>query len=517
MTFAALRKYLQVSTHTGSGTRGRSTGPPATSTTTSSITTPQIRASLLVLLQHSIVTVKRQPTNIFLYTYHTQPAIHIHRYAKFVEYTKKAVDATAACCIEELLLAGRLRTVDLTVQAAERAPKSEKYTVRQSVMDAFCKLVNSGFIQRVTPLPDPLQDNDDDDQEEFQFDEPRPRKRVKIEASSLEQDLYRDEDPAVVGLLQAHGNYRETLPIDAVWRVNMDLYHDILRAFHLGRLTAEIHGARVQSAGSLVTAALRYRAQQKHGVSSSSPSSNNNNSNNYESTVFAVQDVVKFLPKPVTQLLEKKPGGLAVNLNKAWRDLSELRFPPVAVRRVADDRYEIAVRSVTRYLQDRIFYQVVHDRHGEVAARVVSILSRKGWLESDPLSEMCMVPSKDTREVLHHLYRSRYVELFQLSSSRQYNPANTIYLWGVDRERLRQKVTENVATALLNIRLRRAHELEVGSGWIERAKQQAGHEINQEDDNEDDIRGFEKFQLGLERLDVAALQLDETLMVLLNF
>ena len=375
MTFAALRKYLQ-----------------ATSTTTSSITTPQIRASLLVLLQHSIVTVKRQTTNIYLYTYHTQPAIHIHRYAKFVEYTKKAVDATAACCIEELLLAGRLRTVDLTVQAAERAPKSEKYTVRQSVMDAFCKLVNSGFIQRVTPLPDPMQnDDDDDDQEEFQFDEPRPRKRVKIEASSLEQDLYRDEDPAVVGLLQAHGNYRETLPIDAVWRVNIDLYHDILRAFHLGRLTAEIHGARVQSAGSLVTAALRYRAQQKHGVSSATSSSNNNN---YESTVFAVQDVVKFLPKPVTQLLEKKPGGLAVNLNKAWRDLSELRSLPVAVRRVADDRYEIAVRSVTRYLQDRIFYQVVHDRHGEVAARVVSILSRKGWLESDPLSEMCMVPSQ---------------------------------------------------------------------------------------------------------------------------
>jgi hypothetical protein len=42
---------------------------------------------------------------------------------------------------------------------------------------------------------------------------------------------------------------------------------------------------------------------------------------------------------------------------------------------------------------------VVLDSHGEVAARICSILMEKGYLESDVIAEMAMVPAKDTREV----------------------------------------------------------------------------------------------------------------------
>jgi hypothetical protein len=43
--------------------------------------------------------------------------------------------------------------------------------------------------------------------------------------------------------------------------------------------------------------------------------------------------------------------------------------------------------------------QVIFDSHGEVAARICSILAEKGHLEADAIAEIAMVPAKDTREV----------------------------------------------------------------------------------------------------------------------
>jgi DNA-directed RNA polymerase III subunit RPC3 len=128
-----------------------------------------------------------------------------------------------------------------------------------------------------------------------------------------------------------------------------------------------------------------------------------------------------------------------------------------------------------------------------------------------------MVPAKDTREVCHQLYRSSYIDLLQLSANRQHNPSSTIYLWGVDKKRFRRKCTEDVAAALLNVCLRRLHEIEeVGSHWLERERTLLVAEAD-ENDNETDRVNYYKFKLGLERLDVAALQLDETLLLMIDY
>ena len=89
-----------------------------------------------------------------------------------------------------------------------------------------------------------------------------------------------------------------------------------------------------------------------------------------------------------------------------------------------------------------------------------------------------------------------------------------IYLWNVDPARILRNITDDVCRAILNLRLRRQHEIETGRNWIERA--QHGGETD-ENDHEDDKLNHRKFVLGLERLYNATLQLDETLMVLRDF
>lgn len=89
-----------------------------------------------------------------------------------------------------------------------------------------------------------------------------------------------------------------------------------------------------------------------------------------------------------------------------------------------------------------------------------------------------------------------------------------IYLWTVVGDRVLQNVTGNVCKALLNLRLRRQHQIEIGKNWIERA-QEAGD--MDENEHEADKLNHRKFCLGLERLYNSCLQLDETLMVLEDF
>ena len=135
-------------------------------------------------------------------------------------------------------------------------------------------------------------------------------------------------------------------------------------------------------------------------------------------------------------------------------------------------------------------------------------------MESDMLAEHAMVPAKDTREILHRLYRDNYIELFNINLSKQHNPSSMIYLWGVSSKKCSRRITENVCTALCNMRLRRQHEVEVGKDFIERAKD-AG--ASDENENEADKKEYIQFCHGLERLDTALMALDETLMVLKDF
>lgn len=347
-----------------------------------SIETPPIRAALLVMIQHSIVTVelslssnsknsnsKRPATTIFRYRYHPNRAHLLPRYPRFVEYTRKALDETAAALIEEILVLGRVRTVDAVVRTVEYlqrvkdAPKSEKYTLRQSLLESFKRLVESGFIERVSPLPLDLKDDD----EEAEFDEP-PKKRVKIEESAIRASAAAaravNEDPAVVALLQENGSYRQVLPQDAVWRVNVNMFHDSLRAFCLGRLVAERFGHIVQSAGSMVSAALKFAAYQQHAVESKHIDEDGVNET-FGNYYFGAEDIQKYLPKPVQQTLEKKPGGILLNLSRSLVALANLKNPVVLQRQEGTDsgnqgsgKFKVATRALVNFLQERVLHQV---------------------------------------------------------------------------------------------------------------------------------------------------------------
>ncbi|CAB9498328.1 III subunit RPC3 [Seminavis robusta] len=511
-----------------------------------SLQLPPIKAALLVLIQHSIVTVtvkKVKGKLQYQYTYDRTRARLLPRYPRYVEYAKRALDDNAVALVEELLVQGRLRTVDAvskTVERLEQAAaaneeaanegedddenkpddskkKEDNTALKQTVLESFKKLAQAGFLEEVPKMKNESENADPDAGEtEFEAKEP-PKKKQKTgnDAADDNVKLQEEEDPEIVSLLKGSA-YKRFLTRHTVWRVNIAMFHESLRSFILGRLVAERYGHKVQSAGSMVTAALKYLAHRRHAEKSTDTE-----------MTFDAASIQRYLPKPVQELLEKKRQAAVANntsrnmavVSQVARALQQLASykSPICVLEVEtgakpeDSRFEICTTRMVQYLQQRITNQMILDHHGEVGARIVTVLSRNGYLESDSLAEVSMVPAKDCREILHRLYRSKYIDLFTLSQSRQHNPSNMIYLWTVNGQRILKNATDNVCTALLNLRLRRQHEVEVGKNWIERA-QEAGD--MDENDHEADKQNHKKFCLGLERLYGSCLQLDETLMIM---
>jgi hypothetical protein len=329
------------------------------------------------------------------------------RHPRFVDFIKKALSETAAAIVEELLVQGRAQTVDVIVSTADQLQqqhrsnaddadeekektssenpedeqplavrssslggnKSDRDKYLQSVLESFLRLVRGGFIERVPEIIDatPAIDIDDDDEGENTFEDgpAPPAKKVKLEnygegrAGQQEDDNEEGggDDPAVVELLKT-GPYK-MIPQKAVWRVNIEMFHQQIRAIGLGWLVADRYGQKLQNVGSIVTAALKLEVARTHAAKHSSKPMT------YEDIYnFTAEDVKRYLPKAVVENFEKKEGGVIPKLHHALKELSLLRNPVVVEEvEVAPDqpdkaKFQVQTRRLVTYLQDRIIHQV---------------------------------------------------------------------------------------------------------------------------------------------------------------
>ena len=513
-----------------------------------------VRAALIVLQQHSLVravpptksggdTVNEHGKNIkYTYVVDTDRAILIQRYPRYVEYARKTYNEEGGAIIEEMLVHGRMGTVEVIKASVECVGRylsadgddevsvsdGEKLALAQKVVDALALMVEDGCVELVLPIGhSSSQNNEDGEESGFGFGGISTI-AVKQEDGKLDADVNDDElvdggdgiDAGLRSILNAP-RYQRTFIQGAVWRANTKMFHASLRAFYMGRLVAERY-AHVQFAGAIVSAAMKYTTAKEFSSKYKPMHATQEERERAleEKTVFTPNDIMDFLPPTVLAELKNKAGGARSNLSAILATLAGFVYPAV-VEEVEEanghpegGKFEIATRQLLSYLKGRITHQVVRDHYGDVGARICSILEAKGHLEGDAVAEGAMVPAKDAREMLHQLYKANYISMLYLQQTKQHNPANAMYLWCVDKKRMHHTILMNVSGALFNMRLRRQHEVQVGKDWIDRAKL-AGD--TDENESEMDKINYNKFCQGLERIDNACLQLDETLMILKEF
>lgn len=465
-----------------------------------------VRAALIVLQHHSIVKAtppqrnqdeslseEAESKNVkYRYSIDHERALFILRFPRYIEYARKIFGDVGACIIEEFCINGRMLADDVIKSSSEsilssatkqdEVPCSETdvLSLHKKIASKLEEMFDEGFIELVSPLK-------------------RDRKFNVADHGKDQRDSMH-------------------IPLGSVLRINVQMFHSHLRSFYLGRLVAERFG-HVQYGGSIISSALKCIAHRSFARSSNKASQKEGRHLHLEEmTLFTPSDILKFLPPPVFSAVSSQAGGIILNLSATLVELSKLTYPSVifeveeAHGHPDGGKFEIATRNLLEYLRGRLIHQAIRDHHGDVPARICSILDARGHLEGEAIAESAMVPAKDAREMLHRLYKTNYISLLYLQNAKQHNPATAIYLWYVDKMRLQSTVLLNICRALCNLRQRRQHEVEVGKEWIERAKL-----ADDENDVKKDKLNYKKFCEGLERLDNACIQLDESLMVLKDF
>lgn len=498
----------------------------------------------------------------YTYSFLVDRARLLPRFPRYIQHAKSMIDENAAHLVEALLFNGRMTAEDAISYVwgnlkSEESDEKEQQQVLVAVVNSFRRLIECGYIKTVDPIASnqellhkqqQAEDGINGGEVEFELNDDgeiragkrkrRSRstsdasksKRVKVNGADNNYGSNKKDDEHVVQLLSP---LRKLVPAGSVYCASTSMFHASMRAMVLGRLVSETYGEEsgrngestnggtnghnsyLNLAGPIVTAALRYAAQQEHAPQQLSETEEEEHIRLAELGVFSPADIAPFLSNETKQSLQTQIGGLAQNLSNHLIRLSKLQYPPIiseleeALGHSKGGKFEINTRNLLARLRHRIIHRVITTHQGAVAARIINILQYRGHCESDIVAEDAMVPAKEAREALHRLHRENYICLSDMHLTKTHNTGTAIYLWNVIPSRMTKTVVNNVSTALLNLRLRRQHEVEVGKEWMDRAK-----DATDENDNEEDKKKYQAFCKGLERLDSACLQLDETLMVL---
>ena len=76
---------------------------------------------------------------------------------------------------------------------------------------------------------------------------------------------------------------------------------------------------------------------------------------------------------------------------------------------------------------------------------------------------MAIIPSRDARELIYKLYREHWIDYQEISKRSDFNPASTYYFWTLDREKIVSNLLNSSYKAIINLRLRKTHEMIVSA------------------------------------------------------
>ncbi|KAK3241678.1 hypothetical protein CYMTET_48583 [Cymbomonas tetramitiformis] len=119
---------------------------------------------------------------------------------------------------------------------------------------------------------------------------------------------------------------------------------------------------------------------------------------------------------------------------------------------------------------------VIRDRFGGPACRIYRLLFLKRQLEQKQISDMAMLPIKETREILYKLLKAGYVTLQEVAKTADHNPQKTFYLWRVDVEKAVCKLASDLVQVASNLRSRLHHEISANKDLLALLEQVQGTE-----------------------------------------
>jgi transcription initiation factor IIE alpha subunit len=138
-------------------------------------------------------------------------------------------------------------------------------------------------------------------------------------------------------------------------------------------------------------------------------------------------------------------------------------IPAATSASAADPAYSVSYVTVVRAMQRDIFEGIILSRHGIVGSRIVKLLAENEAMEDRFVAEEALITHTDARTTLAAMLREGFVKLLELpkGSIDDRVPKNSIFLWSINKEQVRETVQGYVVKSLCNMRARLQQELAI--------------------------------------------------------
>jgi DNA-directed RNA polymerase III subunit RPC3 len=202
----------------------------------------------------------------------------------------------------------------------------------------------------------------------------------------------------------------------------------------------------------------------------------------------------------------------SLTLVELERELEEIATDPTEFfefRRQANG-YVVRAEKLFQELQLREIQSICGQKFSPLAARIYRLLIEKKLLEETQIAELAIAPRKAVRELLYLLLRGNFVSIQEIPRSTDRLPNRTFYVWGVSLEKSRETVLDALYFSLHNLLCRMELENSKIKNLVEKVEMEKTI-------TEEEKKRIEKWKIGADRMEIAALKLNKTALLFTHF
>ncbi|EPQ28295.1 uncharacterized protein PFL1_04122 [Pseudozyma flocculosa PF-1] len=127
-------------------------------------------------------------------------------------------------------------------------------------------------------------------------------------------------------------------------------------------------------------------------------------------------------------------------------------------RKVASS-YRVDYRNTAERMRHDLLKNVVEEKFGTAAVRIMGILRDKGKLEEKHISRLALISINETRDICSRLFASSLLGLQEIPKTKDRDPAKTFFLWFVDEEKCKAWLIDRLYQTLARLGQRRNEEM----------------------------------------------------------
>ncbi|TNN02634.1 hypothetical protein fugu_010121 [Takifugu bimaculatus] len=480
-----------------------------------------VKKVLCVLVQNGVCVFNHRgpgrPTN---YQANSNKILRILRYPRYIYTAKTLYGDTGELIIEELLQRGEMtmsRTVKTVADRLTQNMEDGQCMDYSEVSSAFCKLVETHFLQRCPPVAGPGKADSAapaTPATQAGASAPTPESfpdcyrvpQVTIRGQGKRRLSSEDVDQTIAKKAkmdpETHGDE------GIYWQVNFERFH---LHFRDQAIISAVANKLDQTSSEIVRTMLRMsEVTTSPAASCTKPLSANEIFRSLPSTYNIARPILdQYLTLLVDDPMEfvgragESGGGMfVVNLHKVLANLARATLE-----------------------------SIVQERFGSRSARIFRLLLRKRHLEQKQVEDFAMVPAKEAKDMLYMLLSQNLVQLQEIPKTPDFAPSRTFYLYTCNQLPTARMLLQNCYKTVANLIERRLFESKESKRLLEKSQrieailaslQASGAEPEQLTEVEEMITAPEKQQLDslrlhINKLDSAENQVDDTIFILESY